>query len=899
MKNQMKTRILTIPLLMALLLPSLGWTEPAVSLFSTGGHTVYHLRPATVARGGGRVVISAAYDGSVLCHTPAGELRWKAETGGNFPFDLCVADINGDGLDESLVASGDGAVYALGPDGKRLWSFKKTAPLFQVCAAKQADNTCIILTGGEEQTLYALSSDGKLRGQLPLGVPIRHLRAGDILGQGRDLAVVATTTLALNGKLGLSLVEPRDLSRLWSLENLGVYAPNSGRRFFSMALVDLNHDSKQDILLSGTWGDNGKIQAFDQAGKQLFVKSDPRIPIIPYRMNLLVPVKLADDEYVIGQFANILIVYNLDGSCREVVTGPYAYSNAAFDPVTRTLYCGSEVSGGDEVVAVHLDRPGWQQAFVAAKPVGKLATILANMGTLKAQVAGFQAPAYQPKPRGADVLMMDEYHTRTPEELRRGAYKGPNLRLVSHVTWGQKPEPGELWCRYRSAFSKYELTADELVAQAAHWETNGLDFVLQACHTTAMHMSPATFERVLKVAPKHLWGFELSEPGEALDSHERKIVEQIILPLAEQCLKNGGKKLLLRTKNIFWNGNVYFPFWQKMLLDPRYRETFVPCLEETNSRTQDLSLSGRLGLWQSGVFDRWACRAETDNACFDRMWEWSSQQIFSHHLRNMVSCAAQGSDVYFNGIHQGPFSAALETQLLPFFEMVDKGIIYIPKKTELASLSGVALGMRSPPSPAFLEHGTNGHGESYATDEHPALVFDRLDCYWGGAPLAEHDFSSYAFGVQRRMCNFLPLTPYGMVTMVPDAKLPGLDARYTRKISTDGQFFYDEAGKPHGPAEYRPVVEAALQEAATKLPVRVKGAAHWAAAWLDEKHLRLTLVDPGYLDPADREVEIVLQQEGWTRCRDILGNADVPLHGRTIPLRIPMGTLRIVDLIRE
>ncbi|MEI6176152.1 MAG: hypothetical protein WCS43_04605 [Verrucomicrobiota bacterium] len=41
----------------------------AVSLFSTGGHTVYHLRPATVERGGGRVIISAAYDGSVLCHT--------------------------------------------------------------------------------------------------------------------------------------------------------------------------------------------------------------------------------------------------------------------------------------------------------------------------------------------------------------------------------------------------------------------------------------------------------------------------------------------------------------------------------------------------------------------------------------------------------------------------------------------------------------------------------------------------------------------------------------------------------------------------------------------------------------------------------------------------------------
>jgi len=448
------------------------------------------------------------------------------------------------------------------------------------------------------------------------------------------------------------------------------------------------------------------------------------------------------------------------------------------------------------------------------------------------------------------------------------------------------------------AFSKYDLTADDVVAQVEQWEARGLDFVLQASHTTAMHMSPSTFVRVLKAAPRHLWGFELSEPGEHLNEQEREIVEEIIVPLAEQCRLNGHKKILLRTKNIFWNGNIYLPFWQRILMDPRYRDIMVPCLEETNSRSQDLSLAGRLGLWQSGVFDRWACRAETDNACFGRAFEWSSQQVFSHHLRNLVSCAAQGSDVYFNGIHQGPFSAALETQLFLFYDLLEKGIIHIPQRSELASLSGVALGMRSPPSAAYLKHGTNGTRVIHPPGQ-PPLVFDRLDWYWGGAPLEAHDFSRYAFGVERRLCNFLPLTPYGMVTMVPDAALPGLDARYTRKIATDGEFFYDETGQPHSPAEYRPVVETALRDAATRLPVLVKGAAHWSATWLDVNHLRVTLVDPGYLDPDDRDVEIVLQQEGWTCCRDILGNVDLPVHHGIIALRIPMGSLRIVDLIRQ
>jgi len=895
-----KESMLLFVLMAALLVPAAGWTEPAVTMFSTGGHTVYHLRPAMVESNRLPCVISAAYDGAVLCHTPRGELRWKSETGGNFPFDLCVADINGDGLDEALVASADGTLYAIGPDGKRLWSFAKTAPLYQVCAAKQKDDKCIIMAGGIEQVLYALSSDGKLLGQLPMGLTIRHLRAGDILGKGSDQVAVATTSSGLNGKqMALSLVDPQDLSRVWTTNNLGVYAPNSGRRFFSMAIADLDHDGKQDILLSGSWGEHGKIYAFDQAGKQRFAQSDARIPDVPYRMNLLVPVKLPGDEYIIGQFGNILTVYNLDGTCREVVTGPYAWANAAFNPVTRTLYCASEVSGGDEVVAVRLDRPGWQKAFAEAKPVGKLARIIANMETLKAQVARFNRPSYQPEPRGADVLLLDEYHLRTPETLRLPAYEGRKLRFISHVVLGQKVEPGELWCSDLSAFCKYDLTADEVVAQAKKWEDSGFDFVLQASHTTSMHMSPATFERVLKAAPKHLWGLEFSEPGEDLDDHEQEVVEKILLPLAEQCRKYGGKKILLRTKNIFWNGSVYTPFWQRVLLDPRYHDMFIPCLEETNSRSQDLSLAGRLGLWQSGVFDRWACRAETDNACFDRMWEWSSQQVFSHHLRNLVSCAAQGADVYFNSIHQGPFSPALETQLLPFYDMVEKGVVHIPRRSELASLSEVAIGMRSPPAPVFLNHGRNGHRYTYPMDQHPALVFDRLDCYWGGAPLELYDFSSYAFGVQRRMHNFLPVTRYGMVTIVPDAAIPGLDARYSRKLSTDGQFFYDEAGKQHGPAEYRPVVETALREAWAKLPVLVRGPANWSAARIDGKHTRVTLVDPGFLDPADRDVEIVLQHDGLTRCRDILGNEDVPVRDRIIQLRIPMGSVRIVDLIQE
>ena len=76
-----------------------------------------------------------------------------------------------------------------------------------------------------------------------------------------------------------------------------------------------------------------------------------------------------------------------------------------------------------------------------------------------------------------------------------------------------------------------------------------------------------------------------------------------------------------------------------------------------------------------------------------------------------------------------------------------------------------------------------------------------------------------------------------------------------KKQATDGQFFYDAQGAKRTAKDYRPVMVKELEAAAARLPVRVQGDVSWTVVRLDPAHVRVLLIDPGYLDPADRECE--------------------------------------------
>ncbi len=871
---------------MPVLLPAPGASaaSPAAWSFAAGSSPIYHLRTMQ-AQAGARAVVTASLDGTTACFSPEGRPLWSAPGSGGFPFDLAAADIDGDGRDEVLVASGDGALYVYDAHGAVRWKFARTAPLYQVCVARDRGGNAIILTGGVEQVLYALSPEGAVLHQLKTEHCIRNLRTGNVLGTGEDSLAMATTSSGLNGKLTLFLLNVGDLSIRWQKTGFRIREETPTRRFFSMLVCDLDKDGKDEVVMGGGHEEHGAIYAFDGKGELLFSNSDRKIPRIPYRMNLLRKITLPREEFILGHFGHLLALYDMKGRVMETLAGPYSFADSCFDPELKTLFMGSAVSGGTEIYAYRLDQPGWKQAYQTQRAQGRLKEIEDNLAILGRQVREFKAPAYQPAPRPTLAIT----RIKDPTDYQHVAF-------ARSITLTQKvDDPAELWCRDLDRRMPYRHTANELVKIITDHESRGENTLIWSGHGDAIYFPLSTFERLMRAGPKHLKGFVFAEM-EGTNEQTQEVVEKIILPLAELCRQHG-KIIFFRNKNIFWNGTCYLPFWSKVLFNEKYRDVFVPALEETNCRTQELSLAGRVGLWQAGYFKHWACRSVTDEANFSRMFEWGGHQLVTHHLRTLVSTAAMGADVFLSDIHAGPRTEALFEQLVPFYAMLEKGILQLPRPDQLLSCSDFALVMRSPPSAAYLKHGVNGHGYSFPRDENPPMVFNQLDAYWAGSVLPAHDFSGYAMNVRQRTCNFLPQLPYGLVPIIPARAAKS--GRFQQTIATDGEFFFDGHGAKHLAREYRPEVEKALKAAASRLPMRVEGPAHWSAARLDARHIRLTLIDPGYLDPAARQVEIVFQHFAPTKCRDILSGEPLRARDGRLAVTIPAGTFRIIDFELE
>jgi lambda-carrageenase len=903
-------RCLLLPVLYLMMLPLTVLGQ--VQSFSTEGHVVYHVEPATVTRGE-RSIIAACYDGSLLCYDFEGTLRWKTAVGTDFPFDLKVADIDGDGLDECLVPTGGGGLYAFDDTGALMWTFEQEPPLLQAAVLTLPNGAMRIVTGGVSRQLNILDTEGNLIRQVPVDGAIRLIDTGYIeKPNSADIAVVYSRSTY--GGYFMRILNAETYATVWDGNILPRESQVANKRYQDILVCDFNDDGLDDVVLSGGRRAGGfktqQLFAFNAQGERFQIFEAPQtrqkmddsdVPVNvqewnrgTYRMILTTYVNSTqmDERYILGQYGDQLLTYHLDGSARAVFTGNYSYNGGAFDPETATYILASEQSGGDGLYLFDLTNPEWGRAFETLEPVGAIPKIESNLADLRQQVETYQPPAYQAPARKTWLALNTlEPGLKTLEQWT----PNKSISFMETFTWSEKRDRSAMphgWDTQIDERQRYDKTVEQLVANARKQEDAGRDFCLWVGHLhDPFYISLEGVRQIVKAAPNT---FKMAIFAELItrDAAMQYAVEEHIAPMAE-LFRPLGKKIFIRNKSIFWSGDSYSNFWKPLLLGGEHADVFMPALEESNSRTAELSLPARLGLWMTGIYDEWGARPTSDNANWSRYWEWSAQLLHSHFLRFDVYRLALGARYWL--INRYPDNRGrFDDPTL--FMLLDKGLLGPPRREDLLSVSDVAIGMRMNPDQGYLDHGNNLHDIDSYEANHDQYVFDRLDCYWAGANTAPWEFSNYVAGVPRRMSNFLPRFPYGQVAIIPEdtdlEKTPVFD----EMLITDGKDWYDAAGNRHSPEAYRPVVEAALTRAAARLPVRVEGKVAWVVWRLDDRHLRVLLVDEGYVNPADRTARVIIQQVNATGYRDVLAQQAWQPAGESFVVSVPMGTFRIIDV---
>lgn len=863
------------------------------------GHHILLVKPATIDNHG-RSLIVASYDGKILSYAEEGRIKWRANTGGHIPFDMAVDDLDGDGYDETMVASSDGSLYVLNHEGHNLWTFETKAPLYNVATLNGSDGKKYIVIGGVDKTLYKLSKDGQVisTSSILSGVAterqetvIRHIKAADLFGNGKEYLVVASV-IRDNSNGSLSLIDPDDMDNpLWTVD----FGPNIKTRYKyigEMLIQDLDKDGKSEILLPCGKTAVGDVIVFNCHGEYLKKFDNPsKERGKDYRMNFLsyVNIPSQSEEYILGFFQNKIIVHDLEGQEQGIYTSKHTFASGTLDPVTNTYYIASDVSGGDAIYALKLDTADWGEAFENIEQVGRINEIRQNIQVINQQLDNFVMPAYQDAISKGNVVVRGSFAPASYEAVTNGS-----TSLSAYAVWSENypDDVDPFYLEHKDKRRKYDMTAEEIIAAAAAFEANGQDFSIWAGHGKDPYMQVSTYEGILKAAPNHCKLLIFSEM-ETMDEDTAYFINHILVPLADACKEQGNTKILMRNKYIFWAGQYYLDFGQALFND-QYKDVIVPSTEDTNCRSQEVNFAGRLGLWLTGQVKDLGGRLIEDNNTFVRQFEWSAQMTKTAFIRNMVHNLSFGAK-YF---HNSNPSIPEEDQLAVVYKLVDKGALVVPDREDVLSIPSVALGMRTPHDD-YIKHGTNGHYlNAFNGEDNESYVFDHLDCYWGGYPIADYDFSNYGYGAKSRTVNFLPTTPYGMIPIIPDDyDIEG--TRFTHKISTDGKYFYDESGNRHTAEAYKSTVQNLLRKSRRKMPVVVSGQVAWNVIRIDDQHVRVILMDSGYADPKKRQARVQLQTIEGIICQDILSGETLPIEDNQIHVTVPAGVFRIIDVTYE
>jgi len=866
----------------------------------------WHVEMADTTGDSEREILYACYDGRVCCQGQAtGKVLWQYETHA-FPYDLATADLDGDSRAETLVAAADGRLYVLAPDGKLAWRFEAPAPLYQVAAAKTGDGV-LVLTGGVDRNLYVFDAAGRELKRVRGNRVIRNLAAGDLDGDGFDEIVTASHLCEVEAFAGAQL------KKLWrrmirpivdgKMQRRGHWRP------YSICLDDLDGDGKCEILLGSAFYNKCGIRLLSNAGEVIWDKPGgfrfrdgthyshsaiTACDVVPGR-----------GKEILVLNARRLFVFDQQAKPLAVAAAPVSFTDifiARSAPGSAEVLLASSPSGDDRLYRLKL-ASGWEKEFEAIPRTGNMARITRNLDRVREQIARYKGAT----PAGKYLITVTGGQPETPRKIRshfgmlefyRKSFPYPNLTFAMTISVAAKEGvPGFHNMDHRTASRR--VAAADIPALLKTAEDGEAPFIAAIGHGCEPQITLETAEQIMRTCPKYFLGFMCSENTRYTEQLEHYF-NDYWFPLMDLC-KRHGKKAVLIEKGAWWATIPAMKRFRK-LVDGTYADVLVMSVEDSNSRSPELNLAGRAGLFMAGAVNTWSARTISDELCWNRYWEWEFPMTGHPFLRRQMAQALLGARMFeFHlsmhtiGKDRTFTTIGRECSCL-LFHMLGKGLLRPPKPDEVLGVSPVAICMREPDE-KFLTEAYNLHGHRlFEPDpDQRDWPLEGLACHWGAAPVRPSYLGHYLFEQDRHYGAFVPATPFGFPLIVPafigKDRLPGV----ADTVRTDGRWLYVD-GKRLSGKQGREVVLSRFRAAAERLPIRAQGHVFAQVQRTAPGRLRVTLVDPRFLDPSDRDVTLSVRTQGPVReLVDLLSGQAIPIVEGRAKLTVPAATFRILE----
>lgn len=905
---------------------TLSWAEEADRHVVPVGTNAWHVELWDEAD-----VVIADYEGVVSRRElESGRALWSHSADG-FVFDLKTGDLDGDGRLETAYVSAEGTLGVLEADGLLRWEFAPQTgqPLFNVVLANlTGDEALEVACGGIDRHVYVLDQYGERVAQsAEMERVIHRLAAGDLAGDGHDELLVIETRVIANA------MEVRDgaLRSLWrkrlEVPNEMINWENPGGSFFpfSLEIVDLDGVGRPELLMGDTYFNKQAVMVADHEGTPVWISE---------RLHAFEMVDGSQTEFYSTAFVAAADLFSQYAG-KEVVSvagGMFRIWTAAGEPIGarnsplgfsdleilgRELILGSCPNGDESIYRMAIDED-WPESVDALGFKGLVSRIQEDSARLREQVLALPV---EPS-NGAHYDVITSFRSiaadesglarhRREEAWFKERFPYDNMRIVRMLkVIEDEPvldEHGELWFpwRWRTDSINGTHSVEEILEKARWVEAHRIPTIFYMGHSCMPFITLETAERILRAAPDYCVGFNSME-DEQVDLIPRYF-EHYFRHLADLCREYGNKRYITKNKGLWWMTSPARPRVFEALFEGGRSAVSMAATEDSNSRTPEINLMARGGLWQAGLLSGNEVSIHRDLFSFNRFQQWEYPRVGHPFLRLLVAHATMGMTCVNERIRaiydQGEtlaFSPVGRESVEIFYHLLGKNIVYSPSREEAAGYSPIGLVMHQPKR-KWLEDAHNGHSPEDWVDD-PELhqaVLPHNGSLWGMTATPPHALTHVLFNKKRQFGYQVPPTPFGLVAIVPEQADLHDVAGVSEWWHTDGIYLWKEGQERLTGMAAAEALRADFEKAAERLPFRQVDAER--AVFMNVLRrpgggYRLFLVDPGWLDPEEHEVEIRIQVEGVSKVREVLTGTALEIEDGQFRVSVPAGLFSVVDV---